>query len=133
MTQGQRRPDDESPAENSSGLDTLVRDLRFDLRCVRDRINRTMLVEWLRLRTRAADAFLRSAFYLCILGFCLVACLAAAAFLANGMRDALGNLGAGLAILALLIGAGLALRFHLWSKGVRRVRRVLAEREPPEL
>ncbi|HKS15698.1 MAG TPA: hypothetical protein VJU16_00140 [Planctomycetota bacterium] len=123
MTQGQARRDGEDPA---------VRSLGSDLRRLRDRFNRTVLVEWLRFRTQAGDAFLRSAFYLCFFVFCLVGCLAAAAFLAYGIRDALGNLGAGLAILALLIGAGLALRFHLWNKGIRRTRRVLADRGPRE-
>ena len=137
MTRGQRRsveeparPDGTSRAGTSPDLDGLVRDLRFDFRSVKDSFNRTVLIEWLRFRTEWVDACIRSAFYVCLFGFFLVSTLAASALMVIGMRDALGNLGGALAILAILAGGGLAFRFHLWTKGVRRARQSLDDREP---
>jgi hypothetical protein len=101
---------------------------------VRDGIKRTLFVEWQRLRARAVDAFFRAAFGLCVLGFGLAASIAGALLIAGGLYQAIvmwtrvewiGSLGAGIGILALAAGVGVAVRNRLRNESLDRAKRAL--------
>jgi hypothetical protein len=126
-------PTDEGAS--SVELEALVRELRVHARGVYGSLKRLVFVEWQRLRLRAVDAFFRAAFFLCVLGFALAASITAAVMILRGLRGAilamsdtpwLGDLGAGLLILAIALGAGLAIRQHLRGRIVHQTRRGLA-------
>lgn len=119
--------DEGSPA----GLESLLKELRFDVRRIRGGLARIVRVEWLRLQLRGIDALFRAALALCLLGFCFASSVAAAFLIAHGIREALfgwsqaawlGNLGAGLAILGIAIGAGLVLRTRLRNACLRKAK-----------
>jgi len=121
-------------------LETLVKGLRSDLGGVRDGIRRTLLVEWQRLRARAVDACFRAAFGLCLLAFGLAASVAGALLIAGGLYKAIvlwtrvewiGGLGAGLGILAIAVGFGVAVRNHLRNESLDRAKRALGRSVRP--
>jgi hypothetical protein len=121
---------DSRPEADSS--EALVRELRSDLGRIRDSIQRTLGVEWQRLRLRAVDACFRAAFLACLFSFAVGASLAGALLLALGLREALtlwsgapwlGNMGAGAALLGFAMGALLASRARYRSDCVREAKR----------
>lgn len=121
-------PDASGDGSSSAELESLVKDLRFDLRRIRDGLKRMVQIEWRRLQVRGIDALFRALIILCLLGFCFAASITAAILIAYGIREALvgltqavwiGNLGAGIGILAIAIGAGLAFRNRLRDACVR--------------
>src|SRR5262245_59040576 len=117
--------------EEDPHLDSMVQEFRIDLRQVRRSFNRMALVEWMSFRTRAIDAAFSAALVIGLFGFCLAAFVLAAAFLANGVRQALGDLGAGLAIAGLVVIGAAAARWYVRRRGVRAARREM-EREDLE-
>jgi len=126
------RPDDSGNGRPSAELETLVKDLGSDLRRMRDGIRRMVQVEWRRLQVRGIDAFFRAGVVLCLIGFCFAASITAAILIAYGIREALiswthaawiGNVGAGLGILAISIATGLAFRNRLRDAIVRAAKR----------
>jgi len=132
---GTPSPDPTGEGTSSAELEALVRELRAHARGVYGSLKRLVFVEWQRLRLRAVDAFFRAAFFLCVLGFALAASITAAGMILRGIRGAIlavsdvpwmGDLGAGLLILVIALGAGLGIRQHLRSRIVHQTRRGLA-------
>jgi len=126
------RPGGPDDATSPAGFESLVKDMRHEVRRIRDGLGRIVRIEWLRLQARGLDVLFRTALILCLFGFCFAASIAAAILLANGIRDALfdwsqatwiGNLGAGIGILAIAIGVGLAFRARLRMGFVRKAAR----------
>jgi len=126
------QPDASGDGSPSAELESLVKDLRSDLRRIRDGLKRIIQVEWRRLQVRGIDALFRTLIILCLLGFCFAASITAAILIAYGIREALvgwtqavwiGNLGAGIGILAIAIGVGLAFRNRLRDSIVRAAKR----------
>jgi hypothetical protein len=105
-------------------VDPLAKTVRLELDGLGRALEKAVRLEWIRFRTKAVDAFLGGVFVAVALGFCLGAVAAAAWFLANALRDAVGNLAAGAVILALMICAGLAVRARFRRRGVREAREV---------
>jgi len=129
-------PDGESPTD---GLEIQVKELRSDLGNIHDSLKRTVRIEWQRLQLRAVDAGFRAAYFLCLFAGILAASVTAALLIAFGIREALvawsgstwvGNLGAGVVILGLAAGVGLAVRSRLRNECVRRAKGAPAEPGP---
>lgn len=134
-------PDSDGSGEESSnaGLDSQVKELRSDLGAIRDSLKRTVRIEWQRIQLRAVDACFRAGYFICLFACVLAASITAALLMAIGIREALvswsrsewiGNLGAGLVILGLAMGVGLAVRSHLRNECVRKAKGALAEPGP---
>jgi hypothetical protein len=119
--------DDENP--EPSAFDTLTHELGVDLRGLRRSFETAVRVEWLRFKTRMLDSGISLALYLFLFGFGLIIVFSAAAFIANAIRDSLGNLGAGFAILGAVLVLILSLRIYVRASGARKARRALEESE----
>ena len=128
MPNGQRPP---TRAHRPTEVEALVKDMRTDFRRLRDGLGRLVRIEWLRFQSRGTDALFRTALLLCLFGFCFAASIAAAIFFASAIREGLiewshavwfGNLGAGLGILAIAVGAGLAFYALIQNGFVRRAK-----------
>jgi hypothetical protein len=119
-------PDTDPPEDSSSPeLDALARELRLDFRNIREGFSRLVLVQWLSFRTRAVSAAFSAALLLCLFGFCVSAVVLSASFLANGVRRALGDVGAGFAILGAIAAIVLGLRAWFKIQGVRSAQRAM--------
>lgn len=135
----ERRVSTEDPIETGSGdMSALIATLRSDLHGIYGNVKRALYVEWQRLQLRAVDVFFRAAFYVCLLAFALTASVSAALLVVQGIKHALlamtgaewvGDLGAGLAVLAFVIVGGVAVRLHLRREIVRKTKRSLARRD----
>lgn len=132
--------DEGETGSSDTELESLVKGLRSDVSGVRDGIKRTLFVEWQRLRARAVDAFFRAAFGLCVLAFGMAASIAGALLIAGGLYKAIvlwtevewiGGLGAGVGILALAAGVGVAVRNHLRNESLDRAKRALTRSVRP--
>jgi hypothetical protein len=110
-------------------LDSIASDLKIDLHGLRRSFDRAVKVEWIRLKTRILDSGIGAALYLFLFGFCLIIVFSSAAFLANAVRDALGNLGAGFAILGAVLALILGFRAYVRASGLKKARRALEEEE----
>jgi len=122
--------DDPGPgAPASDDIDALAQDFRADLRGLNRSLRRAVRLEWLRFRTRAVDAGLLGALYCGVFGFLLALFLSAGVFIALAVQESLGNLGAGFAILGVLLGAGLILKSVMSRSGARAAKRAFEEDE----
>jgi hypothetical protein len=121
--------DDLADEESSSDFDTLVDDLGGDVRNVGRRIKGAVTIEWLRFKTLAVDGVVKWALFILIFGFFLAVFISAGAFVAQGVRDLLGNFAAGFAILGVLLSLGLVLRMILRKQGLRQARAAFTEGE----
>lgn len=122
--------DDQGPgAASADDLDTLVREFRADLRGLNRSLRRAVRLEWLRFRALAVESGIRGVLYFSLFGFLLAMFLSAGVFIALAVRDGLGNLGAGFAILGVLLGGGLILKSAARRQGVRTARRALEEED----
>lgn len=121
-------PDDDS----SSDYDTLVQDLRGDVRGLGRSFHRAVSIEWLRLKTLAVDGAVKWALFTLIFGFFLAIFISAGAFVAQGVRDLLGNFAAGFSILGIILVLGLILRSVVRKQGVRAAKRAHRRRPEPE-
>ena len=83
------------------------------------------------MKTEALDASVKVAVWLGVLAFFLVLFISAASFVAWGVHDMLGDLGGGLALLGLILLVGLALRYRLRSKALRKANDIL-KKEPED-
>jgi hypothetical protein len=117
-------PEDDS----SSDFDTLVQDLRGDVRGLGRSLHRAVSIEWLRFKTLAVDGAVKWALFLLIFGFFLAIFISAGAFVAQGVRDHLGNFAAGFGILGVILVFGLVLRSVMRKQGVRSVKRAFRRR-----
>lgn len=122
--------EDDCPADTSD-FDALTHSLRADLRGLRQSFETAVRVEWLRFKTRMVDSGIGLALYLFLFGFGLIIVFSAATFIANAIRDSLGNLGAGFAILGTVLVLILMLRIYVRASGARKARRALEESEQP--
>src|SRR5262245_44977470 len=122
--------DDPDPGAPPDGdLDALVRDFRADLRGLNRSLRRAVRLEWLRFRALAVDSGIQGALYVGLFGFILAIFLSAGVFISLAVRDSMGNLGAGFAILGVLLAGGLVLKSLVRRRGVRTARRALEEDE----
>ena len=139
MTDRFRRPDggrgddaDAPEPESLSGdMESLFQELRSDLGDIRAGFKRAVRLEWRRFQLRLVDAFFNAAFLLGLVALGLAAAIAAAYFIAQGVRGGLlawteipwvADLGAGLSILALGMGEFLALRSYVRNACVRKAK-----------
>ena len=113
-------------------LGTQVEALRADLRALGRSLARALKLEWLNLKSEAADASLRVAVWCGILAFFLVLFISAGSFVAAGVRDLLGDLVGGLVLVGLILAFGLGLRFRWRSQAHRTAKQVAGKREPEE-
>lgn len=118
-------------------LDASASQLWADVQRVAVSARRVVFVESQRIHLFAVETYFRAAFYLCLLGFALTASIAASVFVVRGIHSALrawtgvewiGELGAGLVVLAVVFAGGRLVRANLSRTIVKRVRRRL---EPP--
>lgn len=116
-------------APPADDIDALVQDFRGELRGLNRSLRRAVRLEWLRFRTRAVDAGLLGALYCGVFGFLLAIFLSAGVFIALAIRDSLGNLGAGFAIVGVLLAAGLVLKSVVSRSGVKAAKRALEDDE----
>jgi hypothetical protein len=104
-------------------LESLAETAQVELSGLRRDLNRAIRLEWIRIKTKIVDACIGGAFFLTLAAFFFAAVGTAAAFLAIELRNAIGNLGAAGAILAVVAGGGMVLRAHLRHQGVREARK----------
>jgi hypothetical protein len=118
-------------------MGALIEALRTDLRGLGNNLKQALYVEWQRAQLRAVDLFFRAALYTCLLGFGLTAAISASLLVVHGIQHALadmsgaewvGELGAGFAVFAFILAAGLVARAQLRRQLVRKARRSLARR-----
>ncbi|MFN0241724.1 MAG: hypothetical protein ACKVWV_02435 [Planctomycetota bacterium] len=111
------------------------KELRGDVDRLLSSVKHAWAVERKRIHMRAVDAFFRTTFFLCILGFGLTASISAALLVVQGLRNAVGawsgaqwvgELTAGIACLAVVVIGGIAVREHLRREILRGARRELA-------
>jgi hypothetical protein len=119
-------------SETSPELGTQVESLRADLRGLGRSFARALKLEWLNLKTEALDSGVKAAAWCGVFAFFLVLFISAGSFVATGVRDLLGDLVGGLALLGLILALGLALRFRLRSQALGKARKVATTREPTE-
>jgi hypothetical protein len=108
-------------------FDILLGGLRNELRDLADDLKRALRVEWQRVKAGTVDTLIGFGLYLFLFGFGLVLVITAAVFVALAIREALGNLGAGLAVFGGVLGAFVALRLWLRRRGVAKARKALEE------
>ena len=123
-----RRPrieiEDDAPAGD---FELLLGGVRQELRALGDDFKRALRIEWLRAKAGAVDTFAGAALYLFLFGFGLVLVSTAAVFVALAIREALGNLGAGLAVFGGVLAVFVGLRIWLRKRGVAKARKTLEE------
>ena len=123
-----RRPrleiEDDAPVGD---FDLLLGGVRHELRALLDDFKRALRVEALRAKAGAVDTLAGAGLYLFLFGFGLVLVITAATFIAFAIRDALGNLGAGLAVFGGVLAVFVALRIWLRKRGVSKTREALEE------
>lgn len=122
---------DQAPTSDVPSLDDSLAEMANETRRALDSARKVLYVESQRAHVLAVEAYFQVAFYVCLLGFGLTASISAALFIVRGIGSAigswsgsewLGELGAGVAVLAVVVGGGLAVRTHLTRDILRRVK-----------
>lgn len=118
------------------------KELRGDVDRLLSSVKHAWAVERKRLHLRVVDAFFRTTFFLCIVGFGLTASISAALLVVQGLRNAVGawsgaqwvgELTAGIACLVVVVIGGIAVREHLRREILRGARRELARHASREV
>jgi len=131
-------PETSAESDQPSELQSLLKGLRSDLRGMYGSLRRVVFVEWQRLRMRAVDTYFRAVFYICLLGFALAASISASLLVVSGIKGGIhawsgaewvGDFGAGLVIVAVLLIGGFMVRAHLRQEIVRDTKRALGVRK----